>query len=714
MANGQYYGTVPGIAQAYQNDPKTKLAANALMTGTSSAPVAGGGWAWAEGLSRIGQAVTGALMNKSQDKKYSAREEAYMAGLKDAAERAQGGAGMNPAQANPAAANPSGMDAAAAALGGRVNVPQPGAIQPVNLPPSVPAQQAQGAPMPPGGGQPPMPSAMPSQRPPMQTPFPMVEGGSAPMPQIPDPTVGGTGPSRGAPVSPSMYFRKGIVPIEGGTDPRTGKFLTSPKGAFGPSQLMPGTAPEAMELAGFRRDDPRWRTDAEINLKAGEAYYAKQLQTFGDPVKAAAAYNAGPGNVRRALRRAGRNGGDWTQYLPDETKKYVVNFAQKVGDGGEVDPAAMQAQVPPAQMEQVAQTPVAPERPQAPDLPEQVQTQRIAMANALLQSGNPDLAAMAQTYLDKGLDEQQQNRTLANQQQFQQGQTGYNADLNNWGQAQGDERQFKYGNIRDANQRNFQREERVAGQQYQAGERAIDRAYGTQERLGSQEYQAGENAANRTFQTGERVAGQEFQSSENALERGNKLDIAAQRRQNFFATPSGQKLQRETQEELNRTNELIADYENFMKLNEKQATGGVAMNTPGISSVYNWADDDLQTMNAIANDTTFNKIGGLGTAISDGDRKFVESANVSTSSKGRANTNIAKARIGVLKRTQDYLTNYAYAQADGTQRQFMREWATFTKAVPIVSAGRATARPMTFEEWKGSRPKYGADGKKIN
>jgi soluble lytic murein transglycosylase-like protein len=66
---------------------------------------------------------------------------------------------------------------------------------------------------------------------------------------------------------------------------------TSPKGAHGLAQLMPGTA----------RDlgvDPR---DPSANLEGGARYLRLQLDSFGGDVeKALAAYNAGPGRVRRA------------------------------------------------------------------------------------------------------------------------------------------------------------------------------------------------------------------------------------------------------------------------------------------------------------------------------------------------------------------------------------------------------------------------------
>lgn len=63
----------------------------------------------------------------------------------------------------------------------------------------------------------------------------------------------------------------------------------SSAGARGPMQLMPSTA----KGLGVDIDDPM------DNIRGGVRYYKQQLKKFGDPVIAAAAYNAGPGNVRK-------------------------------------------------------------------------------------------------------------------------------------------------------------------------------------------------------------------------------------------------------------------------------------------------------------------------------------------------------------------------------------------------------------------------------
>ena len=107
----------------------------------------------------------------------------------------------------------------------------------------------------------------------------------------------------------------------------SGNTLTSPKGAAGVAQVMPATAPEAAQLAGLPFDNDRYLHDADYNKALGHAYYQKQLSTFGSPDKAAAAYNAGPGAVMSALGKAEKLGGNYLDYLPDETKQYVANVA---------------------------------------------------------------------------------------------------------------------------------------------------------------------------------------------------------------------------------------------------------------------------------------------------------------------------------------------------------------------------------------------------
>lgn len=138
-------------------------------------------------------------------------------------------------------------------------------------------------------------------------------------------------------------FDRGVIGAEsaGRQFDRYGRTLTSPKGALGIAQIMPGTAPEAAKLAGLEYDPNRLRTDAEYNKALGKAYYNEQLRRFGKPELAAAAYNAGPGAVQNALRKAQATGRDVMSFLPAETQAYVPKVLGRgvTAPGGGLDQA---------------------------------------------------------------------------------------------------------------------------------------------------------------------------------------------------------------------------------------------------------------------------------------------------------------------------------------------------------------------------------------
>ena len=145
------------------------------------------------------------------------------------------------------------------------------------------------------------------------------------------PTQGWHSPAYSSGVISSIY-----CPYRGRHD-KNGAFRTSPKGAIGPAQVMPDTAPEAARLAGLPYDEQKYKTAPAYNLALGQAYYNHQLKTFGDPVKAAAAYNAGAGRVNQAVATAKEKGGSWQDHVPAETKKYVANFKKRMGIAAPVD-----------------------------------------------------------------------------------------------------------------------------------------------------------------------------------------------------------------------------------------------------------------------------------------------------------------------------------------------------------------------------------------
>lgn len=93
----------------------------------------------------------------------------------------------------------------------------------------------------------------------------------------------------------------------------------SHKGARGPMQLMPKTA----EHLGVNNI-----SDPEENIDAGAKYIAQLMKRFGSQDLALAAYNAGPGNVRKA--------GDKIPDFP-ETQKYVREVSKYKNQLDQID-----------------------------------------------------------------------------------------------------------------------------------------------------------------------------------------------------------------------------------------------------------------------------------------------------------------------------------------------------------------------------------------
>lgn len=108
---------------------------------------------------------------------------------------------------------------------------------------------------------------------------------------------------------------------------------TSHAGARGLMQLMPGTAREQAGKMGLRYMSSGLYSDPSYNIQLGDGYFARMMSYYGGSYPlAVAAYNAGPGNVNKWLRRNGdpRTGAiDWQQWVEQigitETRYYVMH-----------------------------------------------------------------------------------------------------------------------------------------------------------------------------------------------------------------------------------------------------------------------------------------------------------------------------------------------------------------------------------------------------
>jgi soluble lytic murein transglycosylase-like protein len=113
---------------------------------------------------------------------------------------------------------------------------------------------------------------------------------------------------------------EGIYQIESGGGRNVGP---SRAGALGPFQFMPATA------AAYGVNNPM---DLDQSSRGAATMMADLMRQFGnDPMKAAAAYNWGSGNLTRAIRQYGS---DWLSHAPKETQSYVSRLGSMIGQGG--------------------------------------------------------------------------------------------------------------------------------------------------------------------------------------------------------------------------------------------------------------------------------------------------------------------------------------------------------------------------------------------
>lgn len=99
---------------------------------------------------------------------------------------------------------------------------------------------------------------------------------------------------------------------------KDGTLLSSKAGALGITQIMPATARQP----GYGIK-PLQNDSEEEYLRMGRDLLNAMYRVYdGDIEKALAAYNAGPGNVDKAVAKGGR---DWKQHLPrkQETLPYI-------------------------------------------------------------------------------------------------------------------------------------------------------------------------------------------------------------------------------------------------------------------------------------------------------------------------------------------------------------------------------------------------------
>jgi hypothetical protein len=118
---------------------------------------------------------------------------------------------------------------------------------------------------------------------------------------------------------PEKWIREVMMQESAGQQYLDGQPITSPAGAMGLMQIMPGTYEILRQRYGLGSDP----YDPHDNIMAGTAYIREMYDRYGSP-GFLAAYNAGPGRLEQYL--SGQSA------LPSETVNYVASVAPRLGN----------------------------------------------------------------------------------------------------------------------------------------------------------------------------------------------------------------------------------------------------------------------------------------------------------------------------------------------------------------------------------------------
>jgi hypothetical protein len=690
---------IPEITKAYQDDPRTKLAQHLVAMGGNTAPVAGGKWAWADGIARAMAGAAGGYAQKKQQDKYEAREQgmadkvaAALAGTPETQGIGVGGAAAN--SGGGGALPPQGVQQAQQPTPAPVPPPEQNNPQPQNDPLALP---------PPPPGFPGTPMEMASQAAPSapQGPSPAAQAvpASAPAPAPAAPQIaaalgGGGAANPAAPfiqsagVERPAYNRtvqaqaptRTTKPSTAGIDARSvaselgyGDHITS--GYRGPNHRLSKANPRSYHA----------KTHAAIDVKPipGMTYgeYIKSYEDAGYTI-VEAKNEVGKGRTKHAT------GDHW----------HVV-----LGKGGEQQAPQGSAGPAPSEMQPSGPVQYQTAEPGATALPDRpadrgsAQSYRMSAGNRLLAMRDPALFERSMKMLDEGMGEQftADRDALSNNNAMDR--DLYSAGINDHYSAQQQARGAAYEARGDERREHFAYGRETRGYTHANNDREDSQAFTGGENLAQRNWQAGQNSLDRSA-TAANVQAQIQGRKETEQEK------RATRLQNWLQTPQGSKAYAKTTEEMTKFDGIVQNIDAFMDLNAKENTGGMLMNMP--TGAGEWFARNLNTNTQQMNQITeaiapLLRQAGSG-AMSDKDLAGFKQSVPNIRVDFKANQGAAqRMKLGVA-RMNDFEMEKLAAQSEGRGVDFLREWSIFKARVPYTSG-------KSFAEWKAENT-YNAQG----
>lgn len=646
------------VAQPYQNDPRTQLARQMLATGASTAPTAGGGWAFADGIARVLQGGIGGYVDKQQQSKYKAAESDIVDAAKAMAAQKIAAASGAPAPPTPQQSQPL-VPQTAPAPQAVASPPQGGGALP---PPFAPGALPQGA-----GG---VPSAVQA----VDIPASSAAG------------MAGLPPGAGGPPRPpaSPFASQGAQPAW--LDPLAGRgHLTS---AFGARRApMPGAstnhngldfAAEAGSPVGAASDGVVVRAWNDTKNGGGNSVIIQHADGSRTGYAHLGSFNVKRGDtvvggqpigVVGSTGRATGNHLHFTYRTPDGKRAdpSQLNFGSPAAG-----PASQQPQTAGVPSEAEVPVPAAAPMPETPQAEPATKSGLLQQAYELLAGGSPFTYDRAQKLLKEGLTEQGQMDEKAAGRRQQLTDLGFQAALDRFGTDRRDDRLNAMQTNTDIRKRKYQVQDREDEQDFKAGEAKADRD------LRLRIAQMDNDAAWKR------------QVAQIDAARVTAKDKTEAKRSAFMQTAHGLKFFNETSGAAQAASNLMQQLDDFAKLAKGQRSGGVigrAFPALGITANTRW-----QELNALSNRMAQTLAKNLKGNLSDKDVTFLKESVPSIMSTGRANETIIRQMRDAAQRAADFERERWNAAAEGNMG-FVNEWTQFQRDVPYGSG-------ITFEQWR--------------
>jgi murein DD-endopeptidase MepM/ murein hydrolase activator NlpD len=674
------YPGIQAIAKAFEADPRTRLANTMMATGASTAPVAGGSWAWVDGLARALQGGIGGYVSKQQLKKYGAEQDKLTAGGQQTG--AEGLAAMAPPPQAP--------------------MPPQAPVMPPQAPQAPPAMAAPLAPQQPPqalgkidpnevmaalGAKPPAPSMAPNAMPPMPGEISGYGGGTFDMAGkqvtptqrgvvFADPLGG-----KGGPVSSGYGPRK--APVKGASTMHTGIDIPVAEG----SPVLPA-APGRVIAA--------WN-----DTKNGGGLSVRVRHADGSVTGYAhlSALNVQQGQEvdgSTPIGAAGKTGKATGSHL---------HFTVRDPSGKRVDPSKIEfgtaggvptpASTPPATgrppvagVEPELEVPDAMARPDAPEAEGATKSPKLIQAYKMLQRGNPYEYDKAMAMLEEGLAEQGnfEERATGRKQSIKD--TTYQSDLGMFANDRQTRLQDTLTGNREIRGRNFQVADREDGQSFTAEQNAAERAARIAEAERDRAFRREQASLDRNQQlqlTLRQIEASAATREEKALAKQNAFYQSPEGRKDLEAFEAASK-------SADQMNTLLGEFE---VLNKDTDTGGM-WNAYTPNAIQGFTNKNTQRMINIGDQLAQTLTKTLPGALSNADLEFLRGIVPSVTSKRDNNTQNIRYFRNAANRQAEYATARTQSRING-DRSFPTKWRAYTQAVPLKDADK-----ITFEEFSSA------------